>query len=63
MEETAGNLAAQRVEHAKRLFDEAWANRRHDPFAVERCLDDLDTAVGLWLESSAADEDAERVGS
>jgi hypothetical protein len=48
------DLASQRVEHAKRRFDDSWANRQIDPEAVERDLDELDVAVGLWLAEREA---------
>jgi hypothetical protein len=54
------DLASQRVEHAKRRFDESWSNRWIDPRAVEQDLDELDVAVGLWLD---AEEAARRVPS
>jgi hypothetical protein len=44
-------LASERVEHAKRRFDESWADRWIDPRAVEQDLDELDVAVGLWLDA------------
>jgi hypothetical protein len=49
------DLASQRVEHAKRRFEESWANRWFDPRAVEQDLDELDIAVGLWLDAHEAD--------
>jgi hypothetical protein len=53
--------ASQRVEHAKRRFDESWLNRRIDRQAVEQDLDELEVAVALWLDNQEAG--AERGGS
>jgi hypothetical protein len=39
-----------RVEHALHRLQASWLNRKQDPGAVERGLDDLDTAIGLWLD-------------
>jgi hypothetical protein len=47
-------VASQRVEHAKRRFVESWAYRWIDPRAVEQDLDELDVAVGLWLDAEEA---------
>jgi hypothetical protein len=45
-------MSSQRVEHALRRFERSWLNRHYyDPGAVEQDLDELDVAVGLWLDS------------
>ena len=54
------DLASRRVEHAKRRFEQSWLNRRFDPRAVEQDLDELDIAVGLWLDAQDAAADSER---
>jgi hypothetical protein len=48
------DLSSLRVEHAKRRFEESWLNREIDPRAVEQDLDELDIAVGLWLDEQEA---------
>jgi len=56
-------LATQRVEHALRRFQETWVSRGYDVEAVSQNLDELEIAVGLWLDlyehaSAAARESA-----
>jgi len=50
VEEHSPDLASQRVERARRRFEASWLNRHDDPAAVEQDLDELDVAVGLWLD-------------
>ena len=46
----SADLDSQRVEHALRQFQKSWADRLCDRRAVEQDLDELDIAVGLWLD-------------
>ena len=39
-----------RVEHALHRLQSSWLNREQDPGAVEQDLDDLETAIRLWLD-------------
>jgi len=48
--DTSHDLATQRVEHAMRRFQDTWANRGGNVKAVSEDLDELDIAVGLWLD-------------
>lgn len=50
------DLAAQRVERALREFEQSWVARSHDRRSVERSVDELETAVALWLEAASIDE-------
>jgi hypothetical protein len=44
------DLAAQRVDHAMRSFQDSWASQSDDRQAISSSLDELDVAVGLWLD-------------
>jgi hypothetical protein len=50
LDEHAPDLNEQRVEHALRRFLGSWGTREDDRGAVEQDLDELDVAVGLWLD-------------
>jgi hypothetical protein len=57
------DIASQRVEHAKRRFDESWLNRRLDRQAVEQDLDELEVAVALWLDAQQDGDEARAASS
>jgi len=51
------DLATRRVEHALRRFQDAWRDR--SATRMNEDLDELDVAVGLWLdvhETAGAEE-------
>lgn len=54
MDEGLPDLATKRVEDAKLRFEAAWRNRHIDPAAVDHALDELDVAVGLWVDPHRA---------
>jgi len=51
------DMASQRVDHALRRFQEAWESRADDVQTLSRELDELDVAVGLWLDQHEANEE------
>jgi len=44
------DMASQRVDHALHRFQEAWESRDNDVQTLSQELDELDVAVGIWVD-------------